>query len=196
MTSCRMSQGLSKATDISSSDAEIRKKGIELLSKALKVRGSHHLLQCLRWWLCPIRTCGLPQALDKAGGKYFVGVNFGAMDKYREPLSAEQWKNCVASLKVPAHFLHAMVESDGPMCISISYIPWQEVVSEAADMGITYGLEVVNRYETNILNTAVQVMFCQPRVSDGSHATGLEAGQAKWLPTFPCSTVLLVLQSS
>lgn len=34
------------------------------------------------------------------GGKYFVGVNFGAMDKYREPLTAEQWKHCVASLKV------------------------------------------------------------------------------------------------
>ena len=29
-------------------------------------------------------------------------------------------------------------------------------------MGITYGLEVVNRYETNILNTAVQVMLCHP----------------------------------
>ena len=37
-----------------------------------------------------------------AGGKYFVGVNFGAMDKYREPLTAEQWKHCVASLKVLA----------------------------------------------------------------------------------------------
>lgn len=40
------------------------------------------------------------QALKVAGGKYFVGVNFGAMDKYREPLTAEQWKNCVNSLKV------------------------------------------------------------------------------------------------
>lgn len=33
----------------------------------------------------------------------------------------------------------------------------QEVASEAADYGIEYGLEVVNRYETNILNTAQQV---------------------------------------
>ncbi|EIE24548.1 xylose isomerase domain-containing protein [Coccomyxa subellipsoidea C-169] len=99
------SLGLSRATDISSSDTEIRRNGIKLLSNALK-------------------------ALNVVGGKYFIGVNFGAMDKYREPLTAEQWKHCVASLK--------------------------EVASEAADYGIEYGLEVVNRYETNILNTAQQ----------------------------------------
>ena len=29
-----------------------------------------------------------------------MGVNFGAMDKYRKPLSAEQWKTCAKSLKV------------------------------------------------------------------------------------------------
>ena len=41
MTSCCMpAQGLSKATDISSSDAEIRKRGMELLSNALKARGA------------------------------------------------------------------------------------------------------------------------------------------------------------
>ena len=39
------------------------------------------------------------QALNTAGGKHFVGVNFGAMDKYRAPLTLEQWKHCVASLK-------------------------------------------------------------------------------------------------
>ena len=55
----------------------------------------------------PDRMWRPAQALDKTGGKYFVGVNFGAMDKYREPLSSEQWKNCVASLKVPAVGLHA-----------------------------------------------------------------------------------------
>jgi sugar phosphate isomerase/epimerase len=33
----------------------------------------------------------------------------------------------------------------------------QTVAAEAADYGIEYGLEVVNRYETNILNTAQQV---------------------------------------
>lgn len=33
----------------------------------------------------------------------------------------------------------------------------QEVADVAADYGIEYGLEVVNRYETNIANTGVQV---------------------------------------
>ena len=33
----------------------------------------------------------------------------------------------------------------------------QELTAEAADYGITWGLEVVNRYESNILNTASKV---------------------------------------
>ena len=33
----------------------------------------------------------------------------------------------------------------------------QELADVAADYGIEYGLEVVNRYETNICNTGVQV---------------------------------------
>lgn len=36
----------------------------------------------------------------------------------------------------------------------------QEIASEAADLGITLGLEVINRYETNVLNTAVQASCC------------------------------------
>ena len=43
------------------------------------------------------------QALHVAGGTHFVGVNYGAMDKYRQPLTAEQWRHCVASLKVLHH---------------------------------------------------------------------------------------------
>lgn len=40
----------------------------------------------------------------------------------------------------------------------------QELAKEAADYGLIYGLEVVNRYETNILNTAAQVQLhiCPP----------------------------------
>lgn len=37
----------------------------------------------------------------------------------------------------------------------------QEVAQKAADYGINYGLEVVNRYETNILNTSYQVRLYQ-----------------------------------
>ncbi len=44
------------------------------------------------------------QALNTAGGQDFVGVNFGAMDKYRKSLSAEQWKTCAKSLKVPSSY--------------------------------------------------------------------------------------------
>lgn len=48
------------------------------------------------------------QALHVAGGTHFVGVNYGAMDKYRQPLTAEQWRHCVASLKVLHDSLHAV----------------------------------------------------------------------------------------
>ncbi|KAK9790359.1 hypothetical protein WJX73_006466 [Symbiochloris irregularis] len=101
------SLGLSKATDISSSDSSIRHAGKELLSNSMKI-------------------------LRDVGGKYFVGVNFCAMDKYTTPCSTEQWNTCRDSLK--------------------------ELCKEAADYGLIYGLEVVNRYETNILNTAAQAM--------------------------------------
>ena len=42
---------------------------------------------------------GAVQILHECNGKYFVGVNFCAMDKYREPCSPEQWKCCVESIK-------------------------------------------------------------------------------------------------
>lgn len=35
---------------------------------------------------------------------------------------------------------------------------YKRLAVEAEDRGITIGLEVVNRYETNVLNTAVQAM--------------------------------------
>ena len=50
------------------------------------------------------------------GGKYFIGVNFGAMDKYREPLTAEQWKHCVASLKVLVSLLSSLQNMEICVC--------------------------------------------------------------------------------
>ena len=94
------------------------------------------------------------QILHECDGKFFVGVNYCAMDKYREPCSPEQWKNCVDSIKV---------RSDGQARACAQQLAeatrwlWQEVADVAADYGIEYGLEVVNRYETNIANTGVQV---------------------------------------
>ena len=40
------------------------------------------------------------QHLHECNGKFIVGVNYCAMDKYREPCSPEQWKNCVESIRV------------------------------------------------------------------------------------------------
>ena len=42
----------------------------------------------------------------------------------------------------------------------------QELSNIAQDLGLDYGLEVVNRYETNLLNTAYQVNFHLPSVCD------------------------------
>ena len=103
--------------------------------------------------------------MHECDGKYFVGVNYCAMDKYREPCSAEQWKCCVESIKV-SPFMYttcplcclspAMLCSTFEKLILAPYI-LQELADVAADYGIEYGLEVVNRYETNICNTGVQV---------------------------------------
>ncbi len=51
----------------------------------------------------------------------------------------------------------------------------QEIGAEAADLGISVGLEIINRYETNILNTAAQVPAgslsgTRPRGPRGSHS--------------------------
>eukprot|EP00884_Botryococcus_braunii_P004592 jgi/Botrbrau1/14133/Bobra.182_3s0074.1 len=99
------SLGLSPGSDISSDDAEVRAKGRDTLLAAIQI-------------------------LKTVGGKYFVGVNYGAIAKYPEACTRQQWNNAVNVLK--------------------------EVTARAADAGITYGLEVINRYESNILNTALQ----------------------------------------
>ena len=138
------------ATDISSSDEEVRQAGIKLLTGAIEV---HHTLpqsqiaathtlpavllpvesrqaglamccsrKSSRWevwrFLAGLRV-SLMQALNTAGGQHFVGVNFGAMDKYRKPLSAEQWKTCAKSLKVPSSCtscLHMLWQAELPVC--------------------------------------------------------------------------------
>ena len=63
---------------------------------------------------------------------YVVGVIMSAIRKYPGPCSALARANVVASLRT--------------------------VAALAADRGVTLGLEVVNRYETNVINTAAQGM--------------------------------------
>ena len=43
--------------------------------------------------------------------------------------------------------------------VSQKWCTLQEIGAEAADLGINIGLEIINRYETNILNTAAQVQI-------------------------------------
>lgn len=66
------------------------------------------------------------------GGKYFGGILYGAMAKYPGPLSAKGRQNAVDSIRRMADY--------------------------ALTKGVTLGLEVVNRYETNHLNTAFQAL--------------------------------------
>lgn len=64
------------------------------------------------------------------GSKYVVGVIYSALGKYSRPATARGRAHCVATLG--------------------------RLARRAADRGITLGLEVVNRYETNLFNTAAQ----------------------------------------
>lgn len=65
------------------------------------------------------------------GGDILCGVTYSAMAKYSAPATKENWENSVSTLK--------------------------EVGQVAQDLGVRIGLEVVNRYESNLLNTATQV---------------------------------------
>lgn len=72
------------------------------------------------------------QKVNEFGGKILCGVTHSAMAKYPGPAKMENWKNSVEAL--------------------------QKVAQVAQDLGIQLGVEVVNRYESNILNTASQVL--------------------------------------
>jgi D-psicose/D-tagatose/L-ribulose 3-epimerase len=75
----------------------------------------------------------LSQALevtDRIGSHYLGGVLYGALHKYSTPPSLRGRANAVGVLR--------------------------ELASDAADRGITLGLEPVNRYESNLVNTVEQ----------------------------------------
>ncbi|GMH42303.1 hypothetical protein BSKO_10222 [Bryopsis sp. KO-2023] len=66
------------------------------------------------------------------GGNFLSGVTHSAMGKYDQPATKANWENSVKALR--------------------------EVGSMAQDLDIDVGLEVVNRYESNLVNTASQAM--------------------------------------
>eukprot|EP00898_Chlorokybus_atmophyticus_P004724 jgi/Chlat1/5252/Chrsp33S05013 len=77
----------------------------------------------------------LTEALDLVaaiGGTHLVGVLYSALGKYREPPTAAGRANLVSAMR--------------------------QLANRAANLGVTIGLEVVNRYESNVLNTASQAV--------------------------------------
>ncbi|MBM9467433.1 sugar phosphate isomerase/epimerase family protein [Nakamurella leprariae] len=68
----------------------------------------------------------------KLGGTHLTGALYSALGKYPAPLSTAGRANVVRVL--------------------------QGLAAEAAGLGMTLGLEVCNRYETNVVNTAAQAL--------------------------------------
>ncbi|MGO1770098.1 MAG: sugar phosphate isomerase/epimerase family protein [Microbacterium sp.] len=66
--------------------------------------------------------------LSALGATHFVGVIYSELRKYLEPATAQGRSNAVGVMRT--------------------------VADRAAELGITVGIEVVNRYETNLFNTA------------------------------------------
>lgn len=71
---------------------------------------------------------GALQIAQGLGAEYLGGVLYGSLRKYPEPATLRARENSVAAIR--------------------------ELARSAAPLGITIGLETVNRYETNLLNTA------------------------------------------
>ncbi len=76
--------------------------------------------------------CRATDVLEAIGGKELCGVIYCALGKYPGPASKENRANSVAAM--------------------------QRLADYAADKGININLEVVNRYETNIINTGIEAL--------------------------------------
>lgn len=72
------------------------------------------------------------QTTRDLGGTHFTGALFSALGKYGHQLTSAGRANVVATLK--------------------------ELASSAEEMGMTLGLEICNRYETNVINTAADAL--------------------------------------
>ncbi|MGD7789414.1 sugar phosphate isomerase/epimerase family protein [Propionibacteriaceae bacterium Y1700] len=72
------------------------------------------------------------QVTHELGGRIVTGALYSAFGKAGAPLTDQGRANVVASLR--------------------------QVAGEAAELGMTLGLEICNRYETNVLNTAADAL--------------------------------------
>lgn len=94
----------------------------------------------------------LQTALDTAhrlGAGYLGGVLYGSLRKYPEPATMRARENSVAAIR--------------------------ELAQAAAPLGITVGLETVNRYETNLLNTAQATLDFIDDVGENNVVVHLDA---------------------
>lgn len=101
------SRGLTFEADVSSEDAAVVARGIDMLEEGIDITA-------------------------KIGGHYFGGILYGAMAKYGHPCTPQGRRNAIAAVR--------------------------RVADYAGERGVTLGLEVVNRYESNLLNTATQAL--------------------------------------
>lgn len=82
------------------------------------------------------------------GASFLGGVLYSAMDKYQSPASQESWDRSVAALA--------------------------RVAEVAAREGVTLGIEPVNRYESNLCNTAQQALQMIDEISAGNVVVHLD----------------------
>ncbi|MET3807047.1 D-psicose/D-tagatose/L-ribulose 3-epimerase [Nakamurella sp. UYEF19] len=94
----------------------------------------------------------LMRAVDvvgELGGTQLCGVIYSAMKKYMDPLTAEGLENSIGTIG--------------------------RVADHAAELGLSLALEVVNRYETNILNTGRQALAYVEKVGRPNVAVHLDS---------------------
>jgi len=82
------------------------------------------------------------------GARYLGGVVHSAMAKYKSPATEDGRARC-------ADILHRVAE-------------------RALDAGVTIGIEAVNRYESNVINTAAQAMSLIDRVNQPNMVVHLD----------------------
>lgn len=89
------------------------------------------------------------EVTEGIGAKYLGGVLYGSLCKYPEPATLRARENSVAAIR--------------------------DLARAAAPLGITIGLETVNRYETNLLNTAQATLDFIDDVGESNVVVHLDA---------------------
>ncbi|MEV0086007.1 sugar phosphate isomerase/epimerase [Saccharopolyspora sp. NPDC050642] len=78
------------------------------------------------------RLGGALELVHSIGSKYLIGALYSTLGKYPAAATPQARANAVAAIR--------------------------DLAAQAAELGITLGLEILNRYETNLLNTTRQAL--------------------------------------